>query len=204
MQAVQPGTHLARRSSTRLGLADAEGAIAGHLALPAADAVGILHHQRFLCGIIADDVRGAVVDDKVLALPVEELLVEDGGLGEGREGVVEYDGILGVAVDGHVNGADRAHLHALAAQDALRGVDVNRFCTMRPFSSTASTWVRVSLGQVRGVRWAAHAVEFPGHQVMAGDHGPLQYHAVLVLALLGQSTFAHRCPILLLRQPSAS
>ena len=71
------------------GLLDAEGAIAGHLALPAADAVGVLHHQGFLAGIVADDVRGAVVDDEILALPVKELLVEDGGLGEGREGVVE-------------------------------------------------------------------------------------------------------------------
>ena len=88
---------------------------------------------------------GAIVDHKILAFEIERVFVENVRFDQLRERVISDHRIFWFAVNGQFNGADRAHLHALAAEDTLILVNIDGlFLTMRPFSSTASTCVMAS------------------------------------------------------------
>ena len=124
------------------------------LALTAADAMRVVHHQCVLLFVVTDDLRRAVVNHKVLPAPVEPLFVKGCRLDQVWEGSVDQYRIFALAVDGYRDGVLGAHHLAHAAKHALVRVYVHRqLFRQSPVTISPSTWMTASLGQTNGPIW---------------------------------------------------
>jgi hypothetical protein len=136
----------------------------------------IVHHQRLFFFVVTDHASRAVIDHEIFARPVEFFLVEFSGLGQSWERLVLDHGVFRLAVDGHLDGAQRAHFLALAAEDALDRVNLDRLFANH--AAVLQDCIHVFNGIERANGRAdltAHAaLQIPAQEVMARDHGAFQ------------------------------
>ncbi len=103
-----------------------ESAVAGNLALAAANAILVLDRHGVLFGVIADDVCRAVIDDEVFERKVKGVFIKGEVTSNFRKSLISQDRVFMFAIDLNVNGMNGTYFNTNAAHHTQVRVHIHR------------------------------------------------------------------------------